>query len=163
MRVCPLHVPSTPPFSLVSTKQSNRHRRLPQPCPDISILPTEIPRRRIVAHGKVRANPAAGILKRAALHRRAANLLGIAPHDLRKVAPLVEVAHVGVVLAVEAFVGGGFVIVHAVGDHGGDFGAGGAGADVLAVAGGVEGFVGLTVGETRGRELVIWGFFLVRG
>lgn len=111
-----------------------RHGWLAQASANVGVLTAIISGREIITDGKVGSNALAGISQRLALICGTSHLLGVAPHNLRKVAPGMEIAHVRVVLTIESFVSWSFIVVHAVGDHGRNFIGSRTGADVLAVA-----------------------------
>jgi hypothetical protein len=63
---------------------------------------------------------------------------GALPHNLREVAPVVEVRHIRVSLTVQAFEIGKLVVVHQVGDHGPDVVGVNTVTNVLAISASVD-------------------------
>jgi hypothetical protein len=117
-------------FSIFSL---DRDRWLAKSSADVGVLTAKVSWRGIVADGKKWSSPP-GFLKSAAFDSRTSNFFGTSPCDLREMAPSLEVAHVRVILAVEAFVERSFVVVHSVGDHGRDILRRCAGANVLSIS-----------------------------
>lgn len=97
----------------------DRDRWLAKASADVGVLTAKVSWRGIVADGEKWSSPA-GFLQSAAFDSRTSDFLGTSPCDLREMAPSLEVAHVGVILTVEAFVERSLVVVHPVGDHGRD-------------------------------------------
>jgi len=75
---------------------------------------------------------------RRAVDGGAADLGGVLPHDLAEVAPLVEVGHVRVFLAVELIVEGDLAVVEQLGDDRRDIVSLNTSSDVLAVFAAVD-------------------------
>lgn len=93
-------------------------------------------RRLVVANGEVRGDVATSVGKtgRGAVDSGAANLSGALPDDLGEVTPLVEVAHVGGLLAVLALVKTNLAVVEKLGDDSRNVVSLDTGSDVLAVS-----------------------------
>lgn len=100
----------------------------------VSVFTRKVTRRVVVADGEGRWLTRVHVAEGIANDSSAADRDRALPHDLREMAPLLEISHVRVGLAVQTIIVAELIVVHQIGDHDSDLVSRNTVSDVLTIA-----------------------------